>query len=120
MFVMWPGLQFAYQFIPKMVRSLGLGSVICLDQASSSLRNSKNYFSVNLTSCTLHYQPFLESLGGVLESAQYGDSAALQGGLNAHVDRDSTTRRGNLSNVNTSGVLLLNYCVNHNKHRVQS
>ncbi|KAI3363710.1 hypothetical protein L3Q82_001324 [Scortum barcoo] len=56
------------------------------------------------------YPAFLESLGGVLDSAPTGD--------NAHVGNNSDTWRGvigrnGLPDLNPSGVLLLDFCASH-------
>ncbi|KAI3370168.1 hypothetical protein L3Q82_024453 [Scortum barcoo] len=68
------------------------------------------------------YPAFLESLGGVLDSAPTGDSIVLLGDFNAHVgnmtvipggegrDREE---RPQPPDLNPSGVLLLDFCASH-------
>ena len=58
------------------------------------------------------YPAFLESLGGVLESAPTGDSVIVLGDFSAHVGSDSATRRGvigrnSLPDLNPSGVVVV-------------
>ncbi|KAK3556527.1 hypothetical protein QTP70_009074 [Hemibagrus guttatus] len=54
---------------------------------------------------SVEYPTFLETLRGVLEGAPTGDSIVLLGDFNAHVGTDS--------DLNSSGVLLLDFCASH-------
>ena len=73
---------------------------------------------VYVSSGSLEYLVFLEFLGGVLEGVLFGDFVVLLGDFNVYVGNDSEIWRGVIGrngffDLNSSGVLLLDFCVNY-------
>ena len=61
----------------------------------------------------VEYPAFLEALGGELESAPTKDYAIPLGDFNTHVGSNSVTWRSVIPDLNSSGVLLLDFCASH-------
>ncbi|KAK3571462.1 hypothetical protein QTP86_012092 [Hemibagrus guttatus] len=84
------------------------------------LLSSAHIFSVSAYGLngSVEYPTFLETLRGVLEGASTGDSIVLLGDFNSHVGNESDTWRGVIGrngppDMNSSGVLLLDFCASH-------
>ncbi|KAK3531804.1 hypothetical protein QTP70_029732 [Hemibagrus guttatus] len=75
-------------------------------------------FWLVLPNGSVEYPTFLETLRGVLEGTPTGDSIVLLGDFNTHVGNNSDTWRGMIGrngppDLNSSGVLLLDFCARH-------
>ncbi|KAK3550956.1 hypothetical protein QTP70_011532 [Hemibagrus guttatus] len=83
--------------------------------ATADQSNSISAYGLN---GSVEYPTFLETLRGVLEGASTGDSIVLLGDFNSHVGNESDTWRGVIGrngppDMNSSGVLLLDFCASH-------
>ncbi|KAK3561363.1 hypothetical protein QTP86_030661, partial [Hemibagrus guttatus] len=113
---------------PELVREVeryrleivGLASTHSLGSGAQLLERgvSPFFFTAYGPNGSVEYPTFLETLRGVLEGALTGDSILLLGDFNAHVGNDSDTWRGVIGrngppDLNSSGVLLLEFCASH-------